>query len=363
MTSLRQPPRRGAPVVDPVELARYLVQAGLLADPPGDALRISRLSGGHSNLTFVVGLHEGDSASQEWILRMPPPSAADGAHDVLREQRILRAVGEHFSKVPAVAASCDDERILGAPFYLMERLPGVVVGKRMPKEIPGDPETARRLSLALVDTLVELHAVDIGAPALAAIGRPEGFVERQLSGWRRRYEAAAIDVDTSATRAFDWLERWLPRDDGFALLHNDYKFDNMLFDPGSLELTGVLDWELASLGHPLLDLGGMLATWTEATDPQPIQLFRLAPTNAPGMLTRSELVARYASKSGRDVSRWRPYYVFGLVKLAVIAQQLYARYERGLSKDPRFAMLKHGLPMLFDWCSTQIELCELSEAS
>jgi aminoglycoside phosphotransferase (APT) family kinase protein len=234
---------------------------------------------------------------------------------------------------------CEDENILSAPFYLMERRRGVILRGSPSADRPIAPELARRLCETLIDSMAALHSLDYHASGLDDVGKPSGYVERQVAGWIKRYQDARTDDVPNVERTMSWLAANRPPDSGAAaLIHNDFKFDNLVLDPGDLtRIVAVLDWEMATLGDPLMDLGTTLAYWTEPDDPEPLQHHIVGPTKTPGAMNRAELVERYALATGRDVSNMLFSYVCGLFKVAVIAQQIYARYVRGATKDPRFA--------------------------
>lgn len=307
------------------------------------SLEVEQFKSGYSNLTYLVRV--GD---RELVLRRPPiGSEVATAHDMTREWRVLSGLYPVWEKVPEPLVLCEDADVLGAPFYLMERVRGVILRSRMPADLEPAPETARRLSEIFVDTLVELHDVDLEDAGLDDMGRPEGYVERQVTGWTRRWEGSRTDEIPEIDRAARWLADHLPEESGASLIHNDFKFDNFVLDPRSLtHVEAVLDWEMATVGDPLMDLGTSLGYWVEADDPEPLQQFRFGPTHLPGMLTRREIAERYADRSGRELPDLTFYYVFGLFKIAVIAQQIYYRYVQGLTKDERFALLIHAIRTL-----------------
>jgi aminoglycoside phosphotransferase (APT) family kinase protein len=234
---------------------------------------------------------------------------------------------------------CEDESILGVPFYLMERRRGVILRGSPTADRPLSPDLIRRLCETLVDRMAELHALDYRAAGLEEVGKPQGYVERQVTGWIKRYQDARLDEIPDLERAAAWLTGNLPAESaGASLIHNDFKFDNLVLDPADLtQIVALLDWEMATIGDPLMDLGTTLAYWTEASDPEPLHFHIVGPTKEPGSLTRREIVERYAHQTGRDVSNMLFCYVCGLFKVAVIGQQIYARYVRGMTKDPRFA--------------------------
>lgn len=296
---------------------------------------IRQFPGGASNLTYLLAYPD-----RELVLRRPPfGHKARSAHDMAREYRILDKLSRSFSYCPRPVLLCTDEGVIGAQFYVMERLRGVILRKDLPPELGLDADATTALCKSFVDRLVELHQVDYKACGLEDLGRPEGYVQRQVEGWCERYTNALTPDAPVWTRVMDWLRDKRPADSGRAsLIHNDYRFDNVILDPANpMRITGVLDWELATLGDPLMDLGNCLAYWVQADDPNAVQLTRRQPSNAPGMLTRSEMVAYYAQRSGLTVGNFDFYYVQGLFRLAGIVQQIYYRYFHGQTRDPRFA--------------------------
>jgi aminoglycoside phosphotransferase (APT) family kinase protein len=237
-------------------------------------------------------------------------------------------------------AYCEDASVLGAPFYLMERLAGLVIRKALPPSLAESPALCRRLSLALVDNLATLHGLDLEAAGLGGFGKPQGYVRRQIEGWAKRWVDAQTEEVPAMNEAAAWLAATMPAESGAALIHNDYKLDNILLDPADpARITGLLDWEMATVGDPLMDLGTALSYWVEASDPPAFQQLRVSPTIAPGFITRQEYVDRYSERTGRAVEQPVYYYVYGLFKLAVILQQIYFRYAKGYTRDERFAGL------------------------
>jgi aminoglycoside phosphotransferase (APT) family kinase protein len=294
------------------------------------AVTVEQFPGGHSNLTYLV--HHGD---REYVLRRPPfGSKVKSAHDMGREVSVLTKLAPVWKRAPQVIAFCDDPGVLGAPFYLMERRRGVILRKELP---PGTD--ARRACELLVDALVELHAVDYQAAGLGDFGKPAGYVERQVKGWIERYAGSQTDDIPAMATAGTWLAAHKPADSPPSLIHNDFKFDNVIFDPGLTEITGVLDWEMATIGDPLMDLGASLSYWMQHDDAALFQQPLFGVTTKPGMMRRGEVAQRYFEKSGRRTDQLVFYYVFGLYKTAVILQQIYFRFAKGLTKDPRFAPL------------------------
>jgi aminoglycoside phosphotransferase (APT) family kinase protein len=296
-------------------------------------LAVEQFPSGHSNLTYLLRL--GD---RELVLRRPPfGNQVKSAHDMGREYRVLSRLCQVYAAAPRPYLYCAEEGVLGAPFYVMERRRGVVLRR---SGIELDPPTARRLSTALIDNLAVLHSLDYKAAGLGDLGKPEGYVTRQVTGWTERYAKARTDDVPAMEMLARWLAENLPRESGPALIHNDYKYDNLMLDPDDLtRVVAVLDWEMATIGDPLMDLGSTLGYWVEAGDPEAMRAQAMGPTALPGSLTRRELVARYAEQTGRDVGNALFYYCYGLFKLAVIIQQIYARYVRGFTRDERFARM------------------------
>ncbi len=296
-------------------------------------IAIEQFPGGHSNLTYLI--RAGD---HEYVLRRPPLGpVAPKAHDMAREFRILDAVHPVFLPAPKVFLLCEDPAILGATFFLMERRRGVVLRRDIPAELGHDPEMPRKVSEGFIDCLARLHSIDIERQGLAALGRPDGFLDRQVRGWSERWERAKTEEIAGMDRLLGWLAARLPPSPRPTLVHNDFKLDNIMLDahdPGRVE--AVLDWEMATVGDPLVDLGCTLCYWTEAGDAAMRGGALSGITAGTGWLTRAELVRHYAEKSGCDVSSLGYYEVFGLFKLGVILQQIYFRYHRGQTRDERF---------------------------
>lgn len=336
--------------IDAHRLADYLRDA--LPELAGSPVRIRQFREGYSNLTYLV-----ETGDQSFVLRRPPVGVQIAtAHDMGREYRILSRLAPVWPKAPEPLAFCDDEEVLGAPFYLMERVEGVILRKEIPEAMKPRPELASRIAEGLVETLAELHAVDYEAAGLGELGRPQGYVRRQIEGWTERYRRARTDPIPEADRVAAWLLDALPSESGAALIHNDFKHDNVVLDAAEWSrVTAVLDWEMATLGDPLMDLGTSLAYWTEPGDPPGLLETRLSPTTLPGTPSRSEVVERYVRSSGRDVDDIAFYYAYGLFKVAAIVQQLYVRYVTGKTDDPRYAGLLDGVRALSEtaWQAAQ----------
>lgn len=297
---------------------------------------VRQFPGGYSNLTYLLATNLG-----EIVLRRPPFGAnIQGGHDMGREFRVLSLLKPVYAKIPAPVLFCDDLEVLGAPFYLMQRVRGIILRGAGMKELAPDIETMRLVSLAAVDNLVQLHRIDVGSTELASLGKPEGYIERQVKGWIDRYFKAQTDNIESMAAIAAWMPDHQPPEGRPTLIHNDYKYDNLVLHPNNWsEVVAVLDWEMATIGEPLMDLGTTLAYWTEAQEAQINMLAASNPTWLPGNLNRREVVERYAQQSGRDVSNILFFYVFGAFKIGVIAQQIYARFKKGHTRDSRFAAL------------------------
>jgi aminoglycoside phosphotransferase (APT) family kinase protein len=318
----------------------------------GAPVEVQQFPGGHSNLTYLLRV-----GGQEVVMRRPPfGTKVKSAHDMGREYRILSALAGHYPRAPKPLAYSEDPAIMGAPFYVMERVRGVILRKDIPAELKLDPARFRKLCETLVDALVELHALDYKTLGLADLGKPEGYVQRQVEGWTKRYVGSQTDSVPVVEQVAKWLDDHRPPDSGAALIHNDFKFDNVVLDPEEpTRIVGILDWEMSTLGDPLMDLGTFLSYWVQADDEPVMQFFRGGPSDKPGALTRRELVERYSERSGRVVNNPDYYYVFGLFKTAVVLQQIYYRYRQGLTKDERFASFGAGVVVLCEQAQRTIE--------
>jgi aminoglycoside phosphotransferase (APT) family kinase protein len=334
-------PVRPGEELDVARLAAYLPAA--VPGFAGGPVQVEPFPSGFSNLTYL-----GRAGGRSLILRRPPFGVSIAtAHDMGREYRILSRLHPVYAKAPRPLAYCDDPTVLGAPFYLMERVEGVILRKGVPEAMMPEPELTGRIAHSLVGTLVELHAVDYETAGLADLGRPAGYARRQVEGWTKRYRNARTDEVDDMERLAGWLSEHVPADGAASLIHNDFKHDNVVLDPDDWSrVIAVLDWEMATLGDPLMDLGTSLAYWIQAGDPPEVREARLGPTTWPGTPSRSDIVEAYARSSGRDVQDIVFYYAYGLFKVAVIVQQLYARYVSGRTSDPRYSGLIEGVRAL-----------------
>ena len=296
---------------------------------------VRQFSGGVSNLTYALRYPGGDL-----ILRRPPRGAhSKGAHDMSREHRIQTALGRILRYVPRTVALCDDASVIGTPFYVMERLVGPIPRKELPPGVHISPAQVSGLCRNVIDVLVELHSVDLHSTGLSDLGKGPGYVRRQVEGWSERYRAARTWNVGSFETVMAWLADNQPADRTHTLVHNDFRFDNIVLDPAEPPRpVGLLDWEMATLGDPLMDLGGALAYWVQADDGPAFRAFRRQPTHAPGMLTRREVVDYYCERTGLSLTEreWAFYEVFGLFRLAVIVQQIYYRYFHKQTTNPAF---------------------------
>ena len=295
--------------------------------------RVTQYAGGASNWTYRL---EYDNA--DLILRRPPAGTkAKSAHDMGREYRVQKALKPVFHYVPEMVAYCDDTGIIGVDFYVMERVAGIIPRKNLPRGLELPPATVRQLCLNVLDALIELHQVDYQAAGLAGLSSGVGYTQRQISGWSKRYTQARTWNVPSGRRIMQWLETHQPAQEHICITHNDFRFDNVVLDADDpTHILGILDWELATLGDPLMDLGNLLAYWVQADDDFLAQATRRQPTHLPGMLTRREVVAYYCEKTGFQPENWAFYEVYGLFRLSAIAQQIYYRYHHKQTRNPEF---------------------------
>lgn len=296
---------------------------------------VEQFPGGHSNLTYCVQF-----GGLEFVMRRPPfGPVAPTAHDMPREYRLLAAINRHFKLAPKPYLLCEDLAVIEAPFYLMERRRGIVVRQTVPPEIGDDLSLRHKVSESLVDTLADLHAVDIQTTGLTNIGKPTGFVKRQVEGWASRWERSKTTDLIEMAETSKWLIDRLPPDTPTpTLVHNDYKLDNVMLGPTDpTRIVAILDWEMCTVGDPLIDLGLLLCYWPQADDPELFSDSLRSVTTLPGWMTRAEIVERYAAQSGRDLSNIGYYHTFAVFKLAVVIQQIFYRYHVGQTHDERFA--------------------------
>src|ERR1700691_5506416 len=300
------------------------------------ALEVRQFPAGHSNLTYSLQL-----GSKELVLRRPPfGSKVKSAHDMGREYRVLSKLHAAYAPAPKVFLYCDDDSVIGAPFYLMEPIHGIILRSKLPAGLDFPAETARQLSESFLDNLVSLHRVDYATAGLADLGKPQGYLERQVRGWIERYYGSKTRDYAEVEKIASWMQEHTPSTSAVSLIHNDYKYDNVILDANDItRIVGVLDWEMCTIGDSLADLGTTLAYWADTTDPEDIQQNGYGPTARPGSFTRSEAAHYYAQKTGCNLSQIGFYLTFARFKLAVIVQQIYFRYHQGITKDERFASM------------------------
>jgi aminoglycoside phosphotransferase (APT) family kinase protein len=310
-------PVRQGEEIDIAALSAYL----------GQPVEIEQFPGGHSNLVYLVR-----TPDRDYVLRRPPLGpVAHKAHDMAREYRVLKAVHPHFAEAPEVLALCEDPAVIGAPFFLMERRHGVVLREETPTAAATE---------AFVDCLAHLHEVDVSIPEIAALGRPEGFLVRQVTGWRDRWHHAKTEESPAMDAVIAWLESRIPASPAPVIVHNDYKFDNVILSPEMDRIKAVLDWEMSTLGDPLADVGLSLCYWGQIPSPP---------------WTRDQFIQRYAARTGRDMENLPYYEVLGIFKLAVILQQIYYRFHRGQTNDERFRTLNDRVRHLIAWAAESVE--------
>lgn len=343
--------------LDLAAVDRYMKQVLPELSESADTPRIQQYPGGASNLTYRI-----DYGPRSFVLRRPPfGKLAKSAHDMLREARIMSALKPVYSYVPEIIAIAEDESILGCHFYIMERLEGVILRQDFPAELGLDQADTRQLCRNVIDKLVDLHQVDYERAGLDGIGKGEGYVKRQIGGWSERYRKAKTPDVGDFEAVMAWLQEKMPDDVATCIIHNDFRFDNVVLNPDNpLAVVGVLDWEMATLGDPLMDLGNSLAYWVQADDDGPFRMMRRQPTHQPGMLTRAEVVDYYLGKSGLgksgfSIERFDYYEIYGLFRLAAIIQQIYYRFYNGQTQDKRFAGFGHACQYLELRCRKLID--------
>ncbi len=332
---------------DEARLADYLRGRLPRSEAP---LTVRQFARGKANLTYLLSFGEPGERVTEYVLRRPPLGpVAPGSHDMAREFRVLSTLWRGFPLAARAFLFCDDESVMGAPFFVMERRRGVVVQGTVPPEFGGGDDAGcnRKLSEVVVDTLAEFHAVDPASAGLDDLGRPEGFVDRQLAGWIGRWTRARGDPNPLVEELATWLEKTKPLSQPATLLHNDWRLDNMAVNPDDPGVcVAVYDWDMCTRGDPFADVGTLLACWF---DPEESSIFlHPMPTGAPGFMTRRQAILRYGEKSGRDVSGMDWYVVFGTFKMGVILQQIYLRWLKGQTQDDRFATMGEDAARLFE---------------
>lgn len=301
-------------------------------------LTVKQFANGYSNLTYLLEIEQ-----REYVLRRPPFSAPKRGHDMGREYKVLQHLNPVFEKSPKVYVFNDNPKIIGAPFYIMERINGVILTAKSAKEKQISPREFQTISDTWLDGFVEFHEIDYKGAGLTDLGKPEGYVERQVTNWGKQYLAAVTEGVPAASNVMRWMEENQPKEYDHTIIHNDFKYDNVVFkDDNWMEISAILDWEMCTLGDPLMDLGTSLGYWTTANDPEFMKQGLPSPTLMQGNPSRTEIVQQYAIKSGRNIDNLTFYFAYGLFKIAVIAQQIYYRFKHGHTSDPKFANLNQA---------------------
>lgn len=311
--------------------------------PTCSGLEITQFPAGSSNLTYLIKCDV-----EEFVLRRPPfGNTVKTAHDMRREFEVLSKLAPVYAAAPKPLVFCDDASVIGSDFYLMERRRGVIIRGKSPEALANSPELQHAVCKSFVENLAELHALDYAAAGLGDLGHPEGYCRRQVEGWTKRYLAAKTDEHAELENAITWLGQNIPTESGASLVHNDYKFDNIMLDPQDLtKVTALLDWEMVTVGDPLMDLGTTLGYWMSPDAGREMLSMPFNPRVLMENITRAQLVEMYSEVSGREPNNILYYYVFGTFKIAVIAQQIYARYVRGFTRDERFVNFDHFVSSL-----------------
>ena len=312
----------------------------------GDIERVFQFAGGASNLTFQI-----DCANDSVVMRTSPTGRkAASAHDMVREARLLTALRPGFDKVPEVLATAGEDSPIGRPLFISEYVAGTILRRDLPEGAP-----VEAMADTFVQSLVDLHAVDTTSGELASFNKGAGYVRRQVDGWSNRYRQAHTEDVPDGESVMAWLDQRQPADAGACVIHNDWRFDNVVLDPDDLSrINAVLDWELATVGDPFMDLGSAMAYWVQPDDEAGMQAFRMQPSTAPGMPTRDEFVDEYCRRAGRERPDWLFYEVYGLFRLAGIAQQIWYRYYHGQTSNPAFAMFGPAVQFLVARCEKLI---------
>ncbi len=323
-------------------LKRFLYEHHLINDIKS-GIETRRFSGGFSNLTYLLLVE-----NKEYVLRRPPFGAVKRGHDMSREYKVLSNLYASFSKIPKVYAFTDDESILGTPFYIMENANGIILDYSEANKRVINSSDFKIISNTWLDTFVALHQVDYKTAGLEDLGKPEGYAERQITNWAKQYEKAKTDAIPESELVIKWLQNNQPKTHDNCLIHNDFKYDNVMFkDDSWTKINTVLDWEMCTLGDPLMDLGTSLSYWITEDDTDALKKGLPSPTVFKGNPNRTEIVELYSKKSGRTINNLVFYYVYGLFKLSVIVQQIYYRYRKGYTTDKRFEHLNKHTQLLF----------------
>jgi len=324
------------------KLMQYLYENELVIDPKSK-LETKRFAGGLSNLTYLLQVE-----NKEYVLRRPPFGAVKRGHDMEREFKVLSNLKNEFSKIPKVHFFNHDDSVIGSSFYIMDKSDGIILNLKEAKNRNISENEFKIISNTWLNTFVELHGVNYKAAGLEDLGKPEGYVERQITNWAKQYNKAKTEEIPESENVIRWLHAKQPKQYEFSLIHNDFKYDNMMFKDNTWEeINTVLDWEMCTLGDPLMDLGTSLSYWVTEDDLDPLKKGLASPTIMKGNPSRLEIVEMYSKKSGESINNLVFYYVYGLFKLAVIVQQIYFRYHSGYTTDKRFAHMNKHTQLLF----------------
>ena len=331
-------------------LAAYLAE-NLDGFTKNTELSIKQYAGGASNLTYLLEWHD-----KGIILRTAPIGVnIKSAHDMSREYNVLQKLNSHFKYAPNALHLCEDDSIIGRPFYLMQKVDGIILRRDFQQSY--SKQQASQLCKNLIDVHVALHKVDIKQTGLMDLGHPQGYIARQVKGWQQRYINAMLKDSLNVEDLMHWLREKQPADSEVAscLIHNDYKLDNVVLSTqNQTKIVAVLDWEMATIGSPLMDLGCSLAYWIEASDSKQMQSIRMLPTNQKGMWSRQQIIEYYAQTSHIEIKDFNFYYVFGLFRLAVIVQQIYKRYAQGKTNNPKFQHFGEIAKILLNQANKQL---------
>lgn len=320
--------------------------------------QVTQYSGGASNWTYRIQYD-----NRDLILRRPPAGTkAKSAHDMVREYTVQEALKDNYPIVPNMVALCTDDTVLGCDFYVMDRIEGIIPRANLPKALNFEQSQVRQLCMNVLDALIDLHQVPYVGTALETLGKGEGYCERQVMGWDKRYEKARTLNVPSFKIVRRWLKKNIPADSKVCVIHNDWRFDNVILDPEQpTKVIGVLDWEMATLGDPLMDLGSALAYWVQPDDNMIMRAMRRQPTHLEGMFSRAEVVQYYLEKNGMQTANWTFYEIFGLFRLAVIAQQIYYRYYHKQTRNPAFKNFWLVIHTIHARCLKMIALYEIKQ--
>ena len=343
---------RNGEELDLVKLKKYLLKINF------DLNDVNQFPSGYSNLTYLL-----TSGSKEYILRKPPFGAESlkGGHDMLREFTVLKNLKSQFDLVPEVYQFCEDKSIIGSTFYLMERVKGNIIRPNLSEENSPGKKIIREISKQMINTLSTLHNVDIKAANLTDLGKINGYNQRQVDGWIKRYYHSKTSTIDNMEFVAKWLKNNIPMESKASIIHNDFKYDNIVLDKENFSrINAILDWEMATIGDPLMDLGTSLGYWVDNDDLPELKLFQLSATTLQGNPTREDFLHEYMLKSNTKIDNPIFYYVFGLFKIAVIAQQIFFRYKKGYTKDKRFKLLELAVISLSVMAKQSIEKNRLS---